>query len=115
MRGGGGADLFVWSRIGDIVQTHSAVGANRDVVEGFLSGADRLDVAAIDARSATLADEAFAFIGTGAFTTGKGGQMRYAVQTGTAIVQLDVNGDAMADMAIALTGVTSLAATDFML
>ena len=70
---------------------------------------DRIDVAAIDANSLLPGDQAFSFIGSGAFT-GMAGQLRFA----GGFVQGDLNGDATADFMIHANAL-SLAAGDFVL
>jgi Ca2+-binding RTX toxin-like protein len=115
LRGDDG-DIFVWSRLGlGLDPTDSRVGASRDVVEDFTAG-DRLDVSRIDAVPGLL-DDAFAFIGGGAFTSVKGGigLIRHEVINGNTIVQLEVTGDDIADMDIQLNGIVALTAQDFIL
>jgi len=68
---------------------------------------DRLHLGAVDAVAGG-GDDAFAFIGTAAFTAGQAGQLRYQVTNGTTVVQLEVTGDGIADMEIALTGIHAL-------
>ncbi|MGL4965691.1 MAG: beta strand repeat-containing protein [Inquilinus sp.] len=110
LTGGGGADRFVYSAVGD-----SAVGANRDVITDFNHAqGDRIDLSAIDANGGVLGNAAFTFIGTGLYT-GVAGQLRYAVGGGQTVIAGDVNGDGVSDFHIALTGSIALVAGDFVL
>ena len=63
--------------------------------------------------SHTVHNDAFAFIGTGAFTAA--GQLRYSVIDGQTVIQADVNGDHVADLEIVLSGSHVLLASDFIL
>ncbi|WP_395679158.1 beta strand repeat-containing protein [Inquilinus sp.] len=110
LAGGGGADRFVLSVIGDSPAT-----ANRDVVSDFsrVEG-DRIDLSRIDASTAVIGDQAFAFIGTSAFT-GVAGQLRYAQSGGITIVAGDVNGDKVSDFHVEISGTVALGAIDFVL
>jgi Ca2+-binding RTX toxin-like protein len=104
--GGAGADRFCFLTLSD-----SVVGTNRDVIMAFSQAeADRVDLATIDANSRLAGDQAFSFIGGASF--GRiAGQLRFA----GGVLQADVNGDAQADMEIAIQGVSSLLAADFIL
>lgn len=111
LTGGSGADRFVF-RLGD-----SGVDGDpgsRDVVMDFVHGEDRLDLRQIDANISTMADEAFSFIGTGAFS-GASGQLRYEAFAGGVTVLADLNGDMVADFSFNLLDQTKLIAGDFML
>jgi subtilisin family serine protease len=106
MTGGAGADMFRFTTLAD-----SAIGSNRDIISDFsrIDG-DRIDLAAIDANTRLAGDQAFTFIGSASF--GRiAGQLRFV----GGLVQADVNGDGRADMEIAVQGISSLLATDFVL
>ena len=105
MTGGGGADIFDFN---------AAAEGDLDTIIDFASGVDRIDLSTIDARTNVNDDQGFTFIGTSAFT-GVSGQLRYAVSGGISTVQGDVNGDGLADFHIQVSGVSSLASTDFFL
>ncbi|MGO1079398.1 calcium-binding protein [Inquilinus sp. CA228] len=110
LTGGAGVDRFVYGSIAD-----SVVGANADRITDFSHAqADRIDLAAIDARFTVAGDQAFSFIGTAAFT-GVAGQLHYWHDAGRTIVSGDVNGNGTADFNITLTGTISLVAGDFVL
>jgi Ca2+-binding RTX toxin-like protein len=99
MTGGAGGDLFVFQSSAD-----SAVGLSRDVVTDFTQGADRIDLSALNASK---------FIGTSLFS-GQAGQVRYATFDGVTIIELDSNGDRLADWQLELNGSKSMAFTDFL-
>ena len=106
MTGGTGADLFRFTALAD-----SVVGTSRDLITAFSQAeGDRVDLATIDANTRLSGNQAFAFIGDAGF--GRiAGQLRFA----GGVLQADVNGDARADMEIAIQGVSMLLATDFIL
>ncbi|MGO4831062.1 cadherin domain-containing protein, partial [Rhizobiaceae sp. 2RAB30] len=111
--GGTGNDIFDFNGIAD-----SRVGAgNRDIIGDFTRGQDRIDLSTIDANSLLGGNQAFAFLGTAAFTGA--GQLRY-VQEGsgaTAKTVLSGNVDAGlgADFHIELKGHIALTSGDFIL
>ncbi|MEH3101714.1 beta strand repeat-containing protein [Sphingomonas adhaesiva] len=104
MEGGAGNDSFLFT---------SASDANGDQVLDFATG-DRLNLSRIDAVAGTAANEAFTFLGTAGFS-GKAGQLRYEVAGDRTTIMGDVNGDAVADFAITLTGTHTLLGGDFFL
>jgi len=114
LEGGAGADIFVYTALGQ-----SNVYAPRsdgkkvlpDVLADFLSGTDKIDLSAIDAISETAGDDAFTFIGAGAFT-GQAGQLRYEVVTGYVHIYGDTDGIGGADFHIIASG-TQILAADF--
>lgn len=107
LSGGGGRDLFVL-REGD-----SLTGA-ADRITDFKVGSDRIDLSAIDAKSGTAAPDTFTFIGDHAFS-GAAGELRFAIEGATTVVEGDTNGDGKADLSIALDGARMLDATSFVL
>jgi serralysin len=68
----------------------------------------------IDANSNVSSNQAFAFIGTAAFSN-VAGQLRYETSGGVTTIFGDVNGDGVADLQIQLTGSIALVASDFVL
>ena len=108
-------DVFDFNAI-----TESKVGTARDKVYDFVTKIDKIDLSGIDANTATAktGDQAFLFNST----TAKANSVWYqskdvdgSSKTSDIIVYGDVNGDAKADFEIGLVGVTSIAATDFVL
>lgn len=88
--------------------------ANRDLITDFNRADDIISLKELDANTLTLNDNAFAFIGTSAFS-GVAGQLRYALAGGNTIISADANGDRVADLQIELRGLFTLTAADFIL
>lgn len=111
MTGGTGADRFFFDGLAD-----SGVAAGqRDIITDFQQGSDRIEVNAIDAIAATIADNGFTFIGTAGFTSGVAGEVRYGIAAnGVTIISFRVD-TAGADMRIVLDGEVNLTALDFVL
>jgi Ca2+-binding RTX toxin-like protein len=123
--GGGGADVLTGGAGADLFRYAAATDSTAqatDTIHAFVSGEDRIDLARVDARSiAAEENEAFAFIGAAAFS-GLGpdapGELRaFNVAGDLWRVEADVNGDGVADMAIAVhvLGGQPLGAADFVL
>ena len=108
MTGGLGADVFRYEAVAE-----SSNSSGRDVIADFAPG-DRIDLAAIDAKSGTPADNKFDFIGTTAFSN-KAGELRYSQGAGNTHLEADVNGDGVADWAVQVNGLYAFAETDFVL
>ncbi|WP_395679988.1 calcium-binding protein [Inquilinus sp.] len=110
LTGGAGADRYVFSDV-----AHSVVGANADRITDFSHAqGDRIQLTNIDANTGAAGNQAFSFIGTGAYT-GVAGQLRYVVSGGNTTIAGDVNGDSVSDFQIVLTGSHALVAGDFVL
>jgi len=109
LTGGAGGDHYVFLALAD-----STV-ANPDLITDFSAGtaAEKIDLSAIDAIAGG-GDDAFTFIGTAAFS-GTAGELRYSVGATERLVEVDVDGDASADLAIRLTGTGALASSNFIL
>ncbi|AQR72373.1 calcium-binding protein [Sphingomonas sp. LM7] len=105
LTGGAGADVFRFS-----AAAHSSAGA-ADRIADFATGLDKIDLSAIDARPGTAGDDAFAFIGSEAFS-GVAGQLRVHVSGGDAHIYGDLDGNGVADFEIVING-SAPAATDF--
>lgn len=111
--GEAGLDRFVFARDTDI--GGGDTGLPQDTIRDFASG-DRIDLSLIDAKTTVAGNDAFGFIGTGAFT-GVAGQLHWRQDAATSrtLAEGDTNGDRVADFQLALTGLKSLAAGDFVL
>jgi VCBS repeat-containing protein len=107
LTGGAGADAFVYTDVSE-----STAAATDTIADFHQAEADYIDLSAIDANTLLIGDQAFAFVGTAAFSH-TAGELRYQVSGATATLQADINGDGLADLVIKLTGVTTLSATDF--
>ncbi len=109
--GGTGADAFIFGG-GDFAGMSSGT-ADRihdfSQVEG-----DKIDLGDVDANDAIAGDQAFAFIGSGAFT-GTAGELRYYQSSGQTYVQGDTNGDGTADFMVRLDGLHTLGSGDFVM
>jgi Ca2+-binding RTX toxin-like protein len=94
--GGDGNDVYDFNAVAE-----SPAGANKDVISAFVSGADKIDLSGIDAIAGG-ADDAFSYLGSGAFTSAAG-QLRFDVATNT--LQADVDGNGVADFEVQLVGI----------
>jgi Ca2+-binding RTX toxin-like protein len=108
----GGADRDVFQfRDGDFGTTRALA----DVITDFShAAAEKIQLNLVDANTVAGGNQAFAWIGSGAFT-GIAGQLHYAHAAGNTYVEGDTNGDGVADFVIALTGLHTLVAGDFVL
>ncbi|HEX8625406.1 MAG TPA: M10 family metallopeptidase C-terminal domain-containing protein [Allosphingosinicella sp.] len=95
LTGGDGSDTFRFG-FGD-----SGVGVGRDTITDFQDGTDKIDLA-----GASL------FIGSNLFT-GSAGEVRYAASSDQTVIELDSNGDRIADLQILLSGAVQLDYSDF--
>jgi len=107
LEGGGGSDVFVYNASTETGITSAAW----DVINDFVRGQDKLDLRGIDANTATTVNDAFTtFIAaTAAFTAA--GQLKFV----NGVLYGNTDGDADAEFAIQLTGVTQLTTADVML
>jgi Ca2+-binding RTX toxin-like protein len=113
MTGNAGIDRFDVNSVAE----SGISGATRDIITDFAAGTaltsiDRLDVSTIDANTGILGNQAFVF--GGPFTAGH----ILATQVGAdVILQLNTDGDALAEMTIQLSNVlaANLNAGDFFL
>ncbi|HET9427466.1 MAG TPA: calcium-binding protein, partial [Allosphingosinicella sp.] len=122
--GGEGSDLFLFGSADEI---SIKVGGQwlSDVILDFDAGGesasssvDRIDLSGLDAISKSKSDDAFSFIGDGAFT-GVAGQL-HALATGTDeqgrtiyLIEGDMNGDSIADFQLSVHATGILGAGDF--
>lgn len=108
--GGAGADRFVFAD-GD---TASRLG-RADLIGDFSRAErDRIDLTGIDAVAGTAGDQAFTFIGSGAFS-GAAGELRVVRSGGEQVVSADLDGDRAADLFIRVDADATLVAGDFLL
>ena len=107
--GGLGADRFIFTSTAD-----SPVGGADRIADFNSAELDKIDLSAIDSNAGVAGDQSFTFIGNQAFH-GVAGELHYVSNGSGIIVEGDVNGDGVADFAIDLNGVASVASSDFIL
>ena len=110
LTGGGGGDVFTFTQHDAQAGWLRSDGKKLlpDTIADFVSGQDRIDLSAIDAVRGTGANEAFSWIGAGAFTN-VAGELR-AVARGSFIqIEGDTDGNGVADLVILASGPTVLA------
>ena len=106
--GGTGADQFVFSVALDSSPSCA------DTIWDFTTGQDRIGLTGIDANPFVIGNQGFRFLGEAGFD-GHAGALRLQ-QTGSGLsVQLDLNGDRLADASLYLAHAYSVIATDFLL
>jgi Ca2+-binding RTX toxin-like protein len=118
LTGGAGADIFKFSLI-----TESGTTATKaDVIVDFVQGEDKIDLSDIDAFLATKnVNDTFIWQGTAAFSNTTQGEVRYQKfdTAGTAndhtMIWIDNDKDTGVEMAIRLSGLHDLTASDFVL
>lgn len=105
LTGNAGADVFDYNRT-----TESGLNA-RDVITDFRRGLDHIDLSGIDANSVAGGNQDFTgFIKAGAAFT-RAGQLKFV----DGVLFGNTDGDATAEFAIVLTGVTALSVADLVL
>jgi hypothetical protein len=109
LTGGGGADRFLFAVSSDL-----KVNKTDTVMDFSHSDGDLIDLSGIDANGTRPGVAAFAFIGTSAFGL-VAGQLRFEVTATGLTLQADTNGDGIVDLALLVTGVSALQATDLVL
>ena len=102
LSGGSGVDRFVFS----------VLDGGKDTITDFRTGIDKIDLHLLDAISSTPGHDAFTFIGNAAFSAA--GQLHTFLDGGVFSLGGDVDGDGVADLVIALSGVTSIASSDIL-
>ena len=111
LTGGLGADIFAYTSVSE-----SGVATGTwDVITDFSSAqGDKIDLSKIDANPLKKGDQAFTFIGSAAFSsTDATAQLMFDPATHMLYGSIDAN--ASPEIAILLTGVTTLAPTDLVL
>lgn len=126
LKGGGGADHFIFNTT---QESHTWVSLDIDWSQGFPqlvptfyqgdtivdfnhNQHDKIDLTGIDAKTSTMTNDAFNFIGNGAFS-GTAGELRYELVDGNTVVSADTNGDGNADFDVTLNGAHIMHGSDF--
>lgn len=110
MTGGAGADLFRFGE-GDLLLSRSF--ADR-ITDFSRAEGDRVRLIEVDADRTAEGDQAFRWIGAGAFT-GRAGELRFDAAQGNTFIHGDTDGDGLADFFVRLDGVVSLVMADIVL
>jgi uncharacterized repeat protein (TIGR01451 family)/fimbrial isopeptide formation D2 family protein len=110
LAGGAGADRFIFAALAD-----SAPAAPDTITDFAWVQNDRIDLSAIDAQAGVAGDQAFLFMGGGAFAGGGQGSVRFERSGADTLVQVDAGNGGAAEMVIRLSGLHTLAAADFVL
>jgi len=108
MTGGEGADIFVFNRVPFTAPTTGRA----DIITDFDTSMDLIDLRGL--INVPFPSAALVFIGTGAFLNAPN-EVRAEVKSTTTEVQIDLDGDTIADMVIVLDGVLQLQETNFLM
>ena len=107
--GGNGKDIFDFNALSEMGTTSTTA----DVISDFVRGQDKIDLSTLDANTATKAtNEAFSgtlIAAAASFTAA--GQLKLV----SGVLYGNTDADATAEFAIALTGISTLTAADFIL
>jgi serralysin len=111
--GNGGSDTFIFANYSGRIDGKTVVDTSVDKITDFVSGTDKIDVSAYDANTRVAGDQAFTFIGSGAFTQ-VAGQLRTYSEGGDNFIAGDTNGDGIADFMINISHSTVVVADFFL-
>ena len=105
--GGAGNDVFTYQSL------EEGVSGAIDRIMDFVSGTDKISLAAFDANSLLDGWQSFTYVGDTAFS-GQAGELRcFAASAYTTCVAADINGDGRADFRINIAGTHTLVSSDF--
>lgn len=107
LTGGAGNDIFDFNALSETGLTSPTW----DVISDFQRGSDKIDLATLDANTATAANEAFNSIIDSTTTFTAAGQLKVA----NGVLYGNTDSDSTPEFAIELIGVASLATSDFVL
>ena len=108
--GGAGNDIFVFTRGGDMYGD-----GKRDLYMDFTHGADKFDFSAIDANVNLSGNQAFTFIGSGAFTAPGQVSAVYDSKAGMTHIYLNTDSDTSREYVFDVIGQHTFTAADFIL
>jgi Ca2+-binding RTX toxin-like protein len=107
----GDVDIFDFNNVAE----SGITGATRDRIVDFEDGFDKIDVSTIDAKTFLKGNQAFGFIGAGAFTSA-GGQIRaFVTAAGNTVIEFNTDHDKAAEMSLVVLGTPTLSGADFVL
>jgi Ca2+-binding RTX toxin-like protein len=110
--GGNGNDIFDFNALSEMGLTSTTW----DVISGFVSGQDRIDLSTLDANTATTTNDVFDSLTVGGTFSGSfasAGDLYF--DNVARVLYGNTDGDVAAEFAIQITGVTTLATSDFIL
>ncbi len=105
MNGGAGNDRFIY----DAVIESGNGAANRDVITGFLTGHDAIDVSAIDANTSLGGVQHFVEDSNGVLNVG---EFRLRVVNGGTLVEFNTDAGATLEMQIFIQNISNVVAAD---
>ena len=117
LAGGVGNDSFIFSWTSD----SATAATTSDVITDFVWGRDKIDLRAIDAFAGSQTNDAFIWNETSTFNNASNGEVRFQKFDNSGrsndytMVWIDNDNDAAVEMAIRLTGLFDLSASDFIL
>lgn len=117
LTGGTGNDSFIFKSISE----SSTSSTSSDIITDFVRGSDKISLSGIDAFSSSGTNDTFVWNGTAAFSSTTKGEVRYQKfdNSGSTndytMVWIDSDADTSVEMAIRLTGLYNLTASDFIL
>lgn len=107
LTGGSGKDLFIYNAAGE-----SGVAiSTRDIISDFQRGSDKIDLSKLDANTATTTNDAFHTLFNGAANFTAAGQLKFE----GGVLYGNTDSDSNPEFAIQITGITSMATSDFVL
>ena len=113
LTGGYGADLLTGGAQADTFHFDSVLDTN-DTITDFVSGTDKLDFSGIDAKPLVSGDQAFAWGGKVNAPSVIANGVTWMTDGSDVTVYADTDGDlSTAEFTITLTGIVSIARTDF--
>lgn len=110
--GGAGVDEFFYN------STFESPRRGGDQITSFEHGADHINLAAIDSNPFVAGDQAFSYIGAarfGGLGAASAGQLRLVNTAGHSVIQIDTDGNGVANMQIQVTAAAALTGADFIL
>ncbi|MGK7865696.1 SdrD B-like domain-containing protein [Falsiroseomonas sp. E2-1-a20] len=108
LSGGAGKDSFLYYGFAE-----STVANPDSLLDFSWFEGDRINLSPIDGHLGQAGDQAFVFVGSGAFTAGGQGSVRYEHDGGDTMVLVDAGDGGAAEMAIRLAGLHTLFQSDF--